>query len=314
MNHTVILFYKYTPIENPQELMFSQKAIAKKLGLTGRMIIAEEGINATFEGANKAIQAYTADLTNDSRFKDIHFKKSAGNGSSFPKLSIKVRDEIVSAHLNEDDVKPWQITGKRLSPDDLHKLYEQNEDFVIVDMRNNYEYQSGHFKESLNSNMENFRDLPKTTKAISNLKDKKIVTVCTGGVRCEKASGYLVSKGFKDVYQLDGGIVSYMEKYPTGHFKGSLYVFDGRVTMATAPAEVRGIVGKCKHCGKATEHYENCANNFCHFHFMICEDCVNNLGAFCSKKCKVIEARKNISSWFMNFGAFSKLLKKKLLK
>src|SRR5690606_14861554 len=154
-----------------------------------------------------------------------------GTGEAFPKLSVKLRKEIVSGHLEDEDVKPWEMTGKYVSADLLHQWIEEGEDFTIVDMRNNYEYKVGHFENSINPEMDNFRDLKKVLKKIEPFKNKKVVTVCTGGVRCEKASGYLIKKGFEDVYQLENGIVTYMEKYPNKAFKGKLYVFDKRVVM-----------------------------------------------------------------------------------
>ncbi len=179
----------------------------------------------------------------------------------------------MSAHLGEDDFSPRDITGKYLKPDQLHELFEKNEDFVIVDMRNDYEQDVGVFKGSIRSGMKNFRDLPETARQLESVKNKKVVTVCTGGVRCEKASGYLVKKGFKDVYQLDGGIVSYMEKYPGKNFLGSLYVFDKRKVMSFDKPEEHITIGRCQLCEKPSERYVNCKNALCHGHFICCEAC-----------------------------------------
>jgi len=173
----------------------------------------------------------------------------------------------------------------------LEKLLQTGKkDFVIIDMRNDYEHKSGHFRNSILPNLSNFRDLPKVVDGeLKVYKDKTVVTVCTGGVRCEKASAYLLKKGFKDVYQLENGIVTYMEKYPGEDFDGALYVFDQRVTMDFLPPEKRTIIGRCYLCNNKSELYVNCKNNACHYHFICCEECNTGNGACCSQECRVIQ-------------------------
>ncbi len=288
----VLLFYKYTPIEHPEHLAMWHRGFCVAKGFKGRIIIAKEGINCTLEGRVEDVNQYIETLTKlhispDTRgmgcFKDVKFKTSAGTGEAFPKLKIKVRDEIVSVRLGDEDVNPNVITGKHLSPDELKKWYEKNEDFVVVDMRNSYEFKVGHFKNSIDPGLENSRDLPKIVEKIEHLKDKKVLTVCTGGVRCEKMSGYLVKKGFKDVYQLDGGMHCYMEKFPGEDFKGALYTFDNRVVMDFGGD--REIVGMCDKCGVQTERYINCQNPVCHKHMLVCESCIEKGGMFCGEEC-----------------------------
>ncbi|PJE74051.1 MAG: hypothetical protein COV01_03045 [Candidatus Taylorbacteria bacterium CG10_big_fil_rev_8_21_14_0_10_41_48] len=289
MKYEILLYYKYTNIRNPEKCMFEQRALCEKLGLKGRIIVAHEGINGTLEGTVKSTRAYIRAMKKQRGFSNIHWKKSEGNGDAFPKLSVKVRSEIVSLHLGKkSDIDPKKITGIHLSPQTLRSWYEKGEKFTIIDMRNDYEHKVGAFAGSVCPPMKNFRDLPKVLPELKRFKNKKVLTVCTGGVRCEKASGYLVKKGFKDVYQLDGGIVSYMEKYPGDDFKGSLYVFDGRVTMAFDPKTgKREIIGKCEKCKTFTENYEDCGNSFCHKQMLVCDTCVAKTGgkAFCSKRC-----------------------------
>ncbi len=301
---TILLYYKYTEIKDPQAFMYEQQTLAKKLGLKGRVIIANEGINGTLEGLTENIQEYCAELSKDPRFGGTHFKLSDGDGNSFPKLAIKVRSEIVSSHLGAQDLNPNKVTGKYLQPEELHQWIKEGKEFYIVDMRNDYEQEVGHFKGSIFSGMENFRDLAKTLENLKHLKDKTILTVCTGGVRCEKASGFLVQNDFKDVYQLYGGIVSYMEKYPNQDFLGKLYVFDGRIIMGFNNDDPNYVmVGKCSKCKEPSENYINCANDECHKHIICCEDCISaSKGAFCSDKCARIyfrEAQKQkIKSYF----------------
>lgn len=287
--YEVLLFYKYTHIADPQQLMEQQRMLCNKLQLTGRIIIAEEGINATLEGTKDKTKQYQNILLADPRFSETDIKCSEGTGEAFPKLSIKVRDEIVSAHLGASDINPYVVTGKYLTADELHEWFEQGREFYIVDMRNDYEQKSGYFENSMLSQFGNFRDLPSILPKLKNLKHKTVVTVCTGGVRCEKASGFLVNNGFTDVYQLYGGIVTYMEKFPNRHYKGKLYVFDNRILMGfNAQDPSYEMVGRCDLCGELSEMYVNCAYDPCHEHFIACEDCMLSTGkVYCSKPCQM---------------------------
>lgn len=273
---TILLFYKYTDIADPKGLRDQQRALCEKLGLKGRIIVASEGINVTLEGTSENIEIYVEALKKDPKFTDIHFKRSEGTGSAFPRLSVRVRPEIVTTKLGERDINPQITTGKYIYADQLHEWMTKGEkEFYIIDMRNDYEHEVGHFESSLFSGMHNFKDLPAVLPEIEHLRNKTIVTVCTGGVRCEKASGFLVKNGFSDVYQLYGGIVTYMEAYPNEHFLGSLYVFDNRIVMGfNRDDPKRKIVGKCVVCKKPSEHFINCKDSFCDRHFICCEDCL----------------------------------------
>jgi UPF0176 protein len=283
-SYTVLLFYGYRTIEDPQATAAWLRALVEKYRLLGRAIVAEEGINATFEGTAENAEAFVLEFTKDPRFADLDIKRSEGTGKSFPKLSVKVRNEIVGTRFPKE-VDPRVKTAPHLSPDELKKWYEAGRDFVVVDMRNSYEFASGHFKNSIDPGLQNSRDLPQAVEKLGDLKDKTVLTVCTGGVRCEKMSAYLLHEGFKDVYQLDGGIHTYMEKYPGEDYDGTLYTFDGRVTMDFGGP--RSVVGTCRFCEGKTERYVNCANNECHLHFLVCIDCVPmDEPAYCSDDCK----------------------------
>lgn len=289
-NYTIILFYKYTEILDPEKLRDEQRALCEKLGLKGRIIVAKEGINATFEGTDENVEEYLKVYLSDPRFADTHIKRSKGDGNAFPKLSVKVRPEIVSLHLGDEDFSPNQITGKHLKPKELKEWFQTKkvgEDFYIVDMRNDYEFKVGRFKGSILPTLQNFRDVPKALHELEELKEKPVLTVCTGGVRCEKASGFLLKKGFKEVYQLDGGIVSYMEQFPASEFEGSLYVFDKRILMHFDPEDKHVVVGRCEKCEGPSERYVNCKNPRCNKHFICCEDCSEEDGrSFCSVECR----------------------------
>jgi UPF0176 protein len=292
MKHQVLLYYKYIRIDDPVGLMHEQRAWCEELNLKGRIILAQEGINGTVEGNMKNTREYMRRMKKDVRFKDIHWKKSIGTGNAFPKLSVKARSEIVSGHLGEEDIDPTKTTGQYLQPKELRQWFQSGKEFYIVDMRNDYEHKVGHFDNSILPAFENFRDLRKVLPTIDHLKDKTILTVCTGGVRCEKASGFLVHHGFTDVYQLAGGIVSYMEKYPNAEFKGALYVFDNRIVMGiNMDSAEHVVVGNCEKCSTPCERYVNCSNLMCHKHFLCCEQCSREDGsAICSEQCGLVLA------------------------
>ncbi len=278
--HDIILFYKYVHIENPAQLALHQKELQLALGLKGRSIIASEGVNITLEGTTENVDKYLADLFSDPRFKDVNIKHSKGNGNAFPKTSVKVRSEIVTLGLDKAcDIDPNQLTGIHLKPEELHQWFADKKEFYIVDMRNVYEHQVGHFEGSICPPMDNFRELPKFIESIAHLKDKTVLTVCTGGVRCEKASGYLLSQGFKDVYQLENGIVSYMEKYPNENFLGKLYVFDSRIAMGFYTDDPKHqVVGKCWVCSESCERFTNCVVDDCNRKMIACQECQDKLG------------------------------------
>lgn len=253
--YTILLFYKFTDIVDPEALRLSQRELCEKLGLKGRILLAEEGINATLEGTRKATEEYKKALHADPRFADVVFKESAGTGNAFPKLVVKVRKEIVTLGAGRFDVK--NETAKELTAEEFDSWYEKNEDFVVLDLRNDYEVQSGYFDKTINPKLENFRDLPEKLSQLEHLKDKKVVSVCTGGIRCEKATCLLNRAGFKELYQLKDGIHTYMQKYPGKNFKGTLFVFDNRMTTDVVETPNKNVVGHCAFCEIATENYVN---------------------------------------------------------
>lgn len=288
MQYEVLLFYKYVTLDDPEKVREAQVLLCKKLGLKGRIIIAHNGINGTVEGTPGNTKAYVSFMQKDSRFSDIVFKKSTGTGDALHKLQIRVRKDLVSDHTDEWGIDPQKITGKYLTAEELHDWITEGKKFYIMDMRNNYEHKSGHFEDSILPDIDNFRDLPKVLPALKKYDDRPIVTVCTGGIRCERASGLLLKNGFKDVYQLRDGIVTYMEKYPNENFKGKLYVFDNRLVMGfQTESPKHEVIGRCVVCNKKSEHYVNCRNDICHRHFIACEDCLDTDGTMlCPQGCR----------------------------
>ena len=249
----VILFYKFVDLADPKAVVEAHREKLAALGMKGRVLVAEEGINGTLEGTPEAVAGYKAFLKEDPRFADMLIKESAGTGAAFGKLKIKVRPEVVTLGAGRFDVA--RETAPELSVDELQKWYESGEDFVVLDLRNDFEIESGKFENTLDPKLEHFRDLPEKLKDLKMYKDKKIVTVCTGGIRCEKATCLMTREGFTDVYQLKDGIHTYMKQYPGEHFKGTLFVFDDRMTTDVVPVEGKEVIGTCSFCSAETEHY-----------------------------------------------------------
>lgn len=253
-DYTIILFYKFVQIPDLEGFLEKHKARCRELGMTGRMLLAEEGINATFEGARASIEAYKEFLKADPITADILVKESAGTGAAFNSLSIKIRDEIVTLGKKNLDIK--NKTAKELPAAELEQWYQEGREFVVLDMRNDYEIACGKFDRTIDPGITNFRDLPeKLAQLKEDLKDKTVVSVCTGGIRCEKATCLLTEEGFENVYQLKDGIHTYMQQYPGSHFKGTLFVFDNRMTTDVVDVPNKEIIGVCVFCGTKSENY-----------------------------------------------------------
>jgi|SRR3989344_4391482 len=285
--YQVLLFYKYTNVPSPVHVMRAQRKLCEKLNLKGRIIISNEGINGTLEGLKADTEKYISEMEKSEEFNGIVYKRSAGTGSAFPKLRVRARPEIITSGI--EGINPSVAAGKYLSAEELYNWFEAKKEFYVVDMRNDFEYASGYFEGFVPSGMQHFFELKDVLPRIEHLKGKTVVTVCTGGVRCEKASAFLLVSGFKDVYQLKDGIQTFMEKYPNKYFKGKLYVFDNRLTLAyNIDARDHLVVGSCFHCSASSDLYVNCEYNECHKHYICCLSCRDKETgfAFCKDECK----------------------------
>lgn len=282
--YEVTIFYKYTPVEDPEKFMHFVKTVCRWNRLNGRILIANEGINGTVEGRREDLDLFEDALRTCTygQFEDVWFKASPTDGTAFTTLKVKHRSEILNIGKGIS-IDPNQQTGTHIEAEELHQWFENQEDFAIIDMRNDYEYAVGHFEGAIDPGTRNFRDLESVMPNLAQLKDKKVLTVCTYGIRCEKASGYLKEQGFKDVYQLHGGIGTYMKKYPGQHFKGSLYVFDGRMTEQFT--DTYEVIGRCTNCRIPNEQFTNCAWSTCHKQIIACESCAPN-PVYCSLTCE----------------------------
>jgi UPF0176 protein len=270
-NHLILLFYKFVTIENPEQFRKEQRALCESLSLQGRMLIAHEGVNATFEGTEENIKKYEAALHTLPEFKNLVFKESQGTGQAFTKLEIKVRKEIVTLGIDDLDIK--KETAKEITASELEELYATDDDFVVLDLRNDFEIEVGQFEKTFDPGLRNFRDLPEVLPKLDEIKNKKVVAVCTGGIRCEKATCLLKREGFTDIYQLKDGIHTYMQQYPSSHFKGSLFVFDNRMTTPVVEGIKREIIGKCCYCQIPTEQFYSDDSVRPSVKVICCDDC-----------------------------------------
>ncbi len=277
----ILLFYKFVEIENASEFREEHLKKCVEIGIKGRILVASEGINGSVSGSKEQTEEYKKLLTSDERFSDIVFKEEIGLTHPFTKMVVKVRDEIVALKQKVDMSKK----GRHISPEEMYRLYQNEEagkDFVVVDARNDYEYNVGRFKGAINPDIKTFREFPKLAEKLEEYKDKKVVMYCTGGIRCEKASAYLVQNGFKEVLQLKDGIIKFCQDYPNSFWEGSCFVFDKRLV-----SNIEGTkpITNCSVCSMPCDLYKNCRNVNCDNLTIICLDCQDKLVGCCSEKC-----------------------------
>jgi UPF0176 protein len=258
----IILYYKFVPIDDVETVMFWQRALCEKLALKGRILISEHGINGTLGGELKQLKYYTREMKAHSLFDRINWKWTDGSSDEFPRLVVKVRDEIVAFNAADElEVTETGIQngGKRLSPSALHELVDRRgDDVIFYDGRNLFESEIGHFKNAIIPNAENSRDFKTDLEEgeIAKHKDQPIVTYCTGGIRCEVLTAMMKNRGYTDVYQLDGGIVKYGQQYgDDGLWEGKLYIFDNRMQVGFSENAVD--IAKCYNCGTLSSRQVN---------------------------------------------------------
>ena len=274
----VILYYGFAPIADPEAVRLWQKNLCESLGIKGRILISKHGINGTLGGEMQALKKYVRTTKEYPGFKKIDFKWSDGTGEDFPRLRIRVRDELVAFGAPDEikvDINGVVNGGKHLKPYEVDKLVEERgEEVVFFDGRNAYEAKIGKFKNAVVPDTVTTRDFIKEIESgtYDELKEKPIVTYCTGGIRCEILSAVMVNRGFKEVYQIEGGIVRYGNKFAdSSHWEGSLYTFDNR--MAINFSDDAKVIGKCDVCSQPTNQIYNCSNQNCHELFLLCTKC-----------------------------------------
>mgnify|MGYP006078017571 FL=1 len=295
--YEVLLYYKYARLEDPDAYAEEHRRVCKDLGLYGRILIAKEGLNGTVSGTKENCAKYRAVLDSDPLTQGIAWKIDPEEGHVFSKLSIKVRDEVVTLELGEEDFNPIDLTATHLNPVKWREAMKED-NVVILDARNDYEWEIGRFEGAVLPDVPSFRDLPKWVRDHRDeLEGKKILTYCTGGIRCEKFSGFLLQEGFKEVYQLDGGIVTYgkNEEVKGEGYEGECYVFDKRLSIPVNRTDGAKVVSKCRHCGMPSIRYRNCAWMPCNAQFLLCEDCEDAMGRYCAKVCKEVDLMSRVA-------------------
>ena len=283
-----ISFYRYTIIDNPQKFRDQLYTVWNKLQCLGRIYVAREGINAQMSVPEHTLDDFLNNLQSSNFLKDMPIKYAIeDDGKSFYKLTIKVRPKIVADGL-DDNVFDVTNVGNHLSAIDFHNLV-QDESSLVIDMRNHYESEVGHFEGAICPDADTFRDeIQMVVNELEDKKHEKVLLYCTGGIRCEKASAYLKHHGFTDVNQLHGGIIEYAQQIKNlgleSKFIGKNFVFDERLGESISGK----IISHCHQCGKISDSHTNCANDICHLLFIQCQECQEIFNGCCSVECKEI--------------------------
>jgi len=274
----IILYYGFAPVADPEALKLWQKTLCESLGLKGRILISKHGINGTLGGDMSALKKYVRQTKEYAGFKKIDFKWSDGTGNDFPRLSVRVRSELVAFNAPDEievDARGVVGGGKHLKPAQVDALVaERGDEVVFFDGRNAFEAKIGKFKNAIIPDVQTSHDFIRDIESgkYDDIKDKPIVTYCTGGIRCEILSSIMIKRGFKEVYQIDGGIVRYGESQgDKSLWEGSLYVFDDRLNINFTPDAV--TIGECEACSGPTSSFRNCTNLGCKDLVLLCDHC-----------------------------------------
>lgn len=294
---TTISFYNYVHIDDPVKFRNDLYVAFKQLGVLGRIYIAQEGINAQMSVPTANFEAFKTHLYSLDGFDglrlniavddDARLNDPVGQGKSFFVLDIKVRNKIVADGINDPSFD-MRNKGRYVNAEQMNELLKDKET-VVIDMRNHYEYEVGHFDNALEIPSDTFREqLPMAVDMMKENKDKNIIMYCTGGIRCEKASAYMLHQGFKNVFHLEGGIINYAkqikEKGLDSKFIGKNFVFDERLGERITP----DIIAHCHQCGKPADTHTNCKNDGCHLLFIQCEECAAKYDGCCSNECQTV--------------------------
>ncbi|WP_188208180.1 oxygen-dependent tRNA uridine(34) hydroxylase TrhO [Alkalibacillus aidingensis] len=309
-DYRVLLYYKYVQIDDPATFRDEHLQFCLDLGLRGRIIVAEEGLNGTVSGTVEQTDKYMEALHADPRFADMTFKIDEADEHAFKKMHVRHKDEIVNLSLDEDDIDPNEVTGEYLEPKEFYEEM-QKEDTIVLDARNDYEYDIGHFRGAVRPDIRNFRELPEWIKENKDmLEGKRVLTYCTGGIRCEKFSGWLKEEGFEDVGQLHGGIVTYgKDPEVKGElWDGQCYVFDERISVPINQVE-HNVVGRDYFTGEPCERYVNCANPDCNEQILCSEENEHFYLRSCSHECRVHPRNRYIEEHGLSEEEVQKKLK-----
>lgn len=286
----LLTFYKFVDIQNPRVIVDEHRDFCIDIGLKGRIFIGEEGINATLSGNKGQIKAYRLFLDSIPYFNDIpdiDDKATLVSEHLFNKMIVRYRREIVALGeiFNSSEIK--QSTHK-ISVDDFKNVMENSRDeYVLLDMRNDYEYKLGHFRDAVPAGTIYFRELKNVLEDYKKqFADKKIIMYCTGGIRCEKAGALLEREGIQGVFQLDGGVVKYVNKYNDKNWVGNLYTFDNRISTKVGNDDTHTTISTCHYSGVPAEEYFNCRYGKCNDQIITSKELYEKYFGFCSEECK----------------------------
>jgi UPF0176 protein len=285
---TTISFYQYHPIQNPQEFRDELYKGLNPLKVFGRIYVAKEGINAQASVPASNFEAFKNFLYSYSFLNGIRINIAVDDdGKSFWVLKIKVREKIVADGIS-DPTFDMANKGSYVDAEEMNNLLQQ-EETIVVDMRNHYEFEVGHFENAIEVPSDTFRDqLPMAVDMLKDKKDKNIIMYCTGGIRCEKASAYMLHNGFSNVYHLEGGIINYAQQIKQkglqSKFLGKNFVFDDRLGERIT----EDVIAKCHQCGKPADTHTNCKNDACHLLFIQCKECAVKFDGCCTKECQTV--------------------------
>ena len=285
LEYDVIAYYYFTKIDDPEREVKAHKKFLNDRDIRCRVYISHEGINGQMSASKADGKAYCKWLKSDERFANVEFKVQAFDAHAFAKATVKVRDQLVAL----DEKVDMEMGGEHIDPKRWAKMLEaRDENTLVLDVRNDYESDIGHFEGAYCPDLNTFREFPELVENLKKAHDPsetKVMMYCTGGIRCEVYSAMMKEKGFKNVYQLDGGVIRYGEQMGSKHWKGKLFVFDDRLAVPLHPEDPGDVISKCSFCGTENDTYLNCAHMDCNKLFLACPACAKKHKGCCSDVC-----------------------------
>lgn len=285
MEYWVLAYYYFTLIEDPAVEVFRHKEFFSNRDVKGRIYISQEGINGQMSASIPAAEEYMEWLRKDPRFQNVEFKIHKWHEHCFPRATVKMRPQLVALDRKVD----MDQTGIHLSPEEWKKMLDhRDENTILIDVRNDYEWDIGHFEGAQLPPLEQFREFPTYAQALKKERDPKktkVMMYCTGGIRCELYSALMKEEGFEEVYQLQGGVIKYGLEAGSKHWRGKLFVFDDRLSVPISNQQPAELISCCKYCQTPTDLYFNCANMDCNELFLSCPSCAEQAKGCCSTAC-----------------------------
>ncbi len=284
--YQVLAYYYFTQLADPHLEVTRHLAFVRQHDIMCRIYISQNGINGQMSASSEAAKAYMQWLKEDPRFRDLVFKSHTYHEHVFPRATVKYRKQLVAL----DEPADMALTGEHVSPEQWKKMIEERDEHtLLLDVRNDYEWEIGHFEGAELPTLENFREFPSYARELKeqcNPKETKVMMYCTGGIRCELYSALLKKEGFEQVYQLDGGVINYGLQEGNDHWRGKLFVFDDRLSVPISPEGQAEVISECQHCAAPTDVYYNCANMDCNELFLSCPECAEKMAGCCCEACQ----------------------------